>query len=160
MDRIPLTRGQSAIVDAEDYEWLIKFKWQAKWCSTTKSFYAARSLPRDKTGKRLAVMMHREIMGAQDGVEVDHRNHDTLDNRKSELRFASHAQNLWNTRVRRNNKCGFKGVIQRSATRWSARITINGKRRNLGHFRTPEEASRAYDRAAIEFYGAFAYQYV
>ena len=86
--RIPLTRDVSAIVDIEDYERLSKYKWHATICD--KRTIATRWT------KDATILMHREILGFPDSESIDHANGNSLDNRKSNLRPCSHAQNTWN----------------------------------------------------------------
>ena len=84
MKEIPLTQGQFAIVDDEDYERFSVYKWRVFFAKGTKSYYARRHSPMS-LGKRSTIFMHRDVMGAKHGEMVDHINHDTLDNRKSNL---------------------------------------------------------------------------
>lgn len=103
------------------------------------------------------VGMHRLIINAPDGLEVDHRNGNTLDNRLENLRLCAHEENMRNRRRRRDNACGLKGAtFVRRTGRWRAQIGINGKNRFLGDFATPEEAHAAYGRAAVALHGEFA----
>jgi HNH endonuclease len=122
---IELTQGQVAIVDDEDYDWLSEWKWFA--LQDGRTFYACRQLPSTKKKKRM-VWMHRQILGAESGQEVDHISGNGLDNRRSNLRMASHAENLSNQR--RRAKVGtsvFKGVSWRPQQgKWLARIRHNG----------------------------------
>lgn len=95
--------------------------------------------------------------GAWPKTQIDHINGQVDDNRLVNLRLATQSENLYNTRLRRNNTSGFKGVVWRaSCGRWQARITVGGDRKSLGHFLTPEEAYAAYCRAAAELHGDFA----
>lgn len=151
---IPLTQGQIALVDDEDVELLGDYRWQASWSRKTKTYYASRA--NHKNGERGTLAMHRVIMGAKRGQMVDHINHDTLDNRRSNLRFCTNAENVRNgSRHQRNH---LKGVYHRAPThKWAARISLNGKAINLGYFDTEEDAGKAYDRAAIEHFGEFAH---
>ncbi len=102
MKRIELTQGQFALVDNADYDWLNRFKWSADWNNHTKSFYAARN-SRTKNGKICSVSMAREILGLKcgDKFQADHKNHDTLDNRRANLRIVTSQQNHFN---RKNSK--------------------------------------------------------
>ena len=101
--------------------------------------------------------MHRMILGLGYGDErkADHENHDTLDNRRSNLRVATTSQNGSNSRVRKDNTSGFKGVGYRGG-RFLAYIRVNGKRSYLGTYGTAVEAALAYDAAAREHFGEYA----
>lgn len=151
---IPLTQGQFAKVDAEDFERLSKYKWRAYWNPRAKSFYAVRWSPRNHYERRL-IYMSREILNAQSGVQVDHIFHDTLDNRKSQLRPCTQTENSRNHRTARRNKSGLKGVTS-DGNRWRATIRVNGLQKHLGSFKTPEQAHEAYKNAALEMHGKFA----
>jgi len=156
MIEIPLTQGQVALIDDEDFEIVSKYKWYATWSPDTKSFYAMTNV-RKLDGKQTTLQMHRIIMNAQKGQQVDHFHRDTLDNRKSELRLCSGSQNQHNAVKRTDNTSGYKGVGWHKATqKWRARIKLNGKEKSLGYFATPELAHAAYCRAAAEFHGDFA----
>lgn len=151
--RIPLTQGQFALVDDADYEKLSQWKWYALWAKNTQSFYAMR---RDGSQR---VRMHRFILGLNTGDprQTDHRNRDTLDNRRSNLRIASASQNAANRRRQMNSKTKVKGVhFERDRQKWRARICVNGKYHDLGRFNTLEAASSAYKSAAESFFGEFA----
>jgi hypothetical protein len=156
MKKIQLTQGQFALVDDEDYERLSKVRWHAWWTHHTQSFYARRNSPR-VNGKRHLILMHREIMGEPDGVVVDHVNHNTLDNRRENLRACSHSENNHNQRKRCDNSSGFKGVSwNKRQKKWRAYIKINGKQQHLGYYTSEIEAAAAYDAAAAELHGDFA----
>ena len=86
---------------------------------------------------------------------ADHKNHDTLDNRSRNLRQSTVATNMWNRPIRADNTSGFIGVNLRKG-KWNARISVNGKRKHLGDFNTPEEAAHARDEAVKELHGEFA----
>lgn len=88
---------------------------------------------------------------------IDHVNGDPCDNRLSNLRICTHQQNLYNTRRRKNNTSGFKGVSRMSgSSRWVAYLHHNGKKKSLGCYPTAELAAAAYDKAANEIFGEFA----
>lgn len=148
---VPLTRGLRATVDAGDLERVGQFKWFAN--GQRGGEYAARHV-RTPSGQ-LTILMHRFIMDAPDGVEVDHVNGNRLDNRRSNLRLCSHRQNSCNTKVRKHNALGLKGV-RRSGKGFRAYIKNLGKQEQLGVFETAEAAAAAYDRRAQELYGRFA----
>jgi len=147
---IPLTQGKFAIVDAEDYDRLNQDKWYAGKCKNT--YYAGRV----EGGK--TIKMHREIMHAPKGVLVDHINHNGLDNRKSNLRLCTHAQNCYNQQACATGTSKYKGVSwHKSNSKWSARIRCDRKFYNLGEFDNQMEAAMAYDDKAVELFGEFAY---
>src|SRR5260221_5833659 len=99
---IALTNGHVAIVDAADFEWLSQSNWIAKKSSKADKFCAARYLD----GKTL--IMHGVILGTQPGEKVDHKNGDSLDNRRDNLRKATNAENQRNRGMTRSNTSGFK----------------------------------------------------
>lgn len=101
-------------------------------------------------------LLHRFLLGAQRGVLVDHQDHRTLDNRKTQLRCATRFQNSQNARPRRDSSTGLKGITP-GGSRYRARIMANGKRISLGSFPTAEEAALAYYQAALIHHGEFAF---
>lgn len=146
--KIKLTQGKYAIVDAEDFEELNKFKW-----SVTPKGYVHRS------SHNTTLRIHRVIMSAPKGVQVDHINGNRLDNRKENLRLCNNSENQRNCRVRKTNKSGYKGVgsVYGGVTKvFRARINVNKKQINLGVFETAEEAFKAYQEAAKKYHGEFA----
>ena len=156
MKEIELTQGQVALVDDEDFERINAYKWSAHWAAGTKSFYATRNSPW-VNGKRKSIKMHRSVTSSPDGVHVDHINHDTLDNRRGNLRVCTGGQNQANCRTRADNTSGFKGVCwHRGVRKWHAYLMVTSKRLHLGYFTTALEAAIAYDRAALEAFGEFA----
>lgn len=86
---------------------------------------------------------------------IDHINHDRADNRISNLRIASRAQNGMNQKIHRDNRTGFKGVTK-AGNRFAAQIRVNGKMKHIGNFATPQEAADAYKRYAESVWGEFA----
>jgi hypothetical protein len=100
---------------------------------------------------------HRMLMKPAEGLVVDHINGNSLDNRLSNLRLATPRQNAQNSKIRKHNKSGYKGVSFCKCTgKWVARIKVSGVYLNLGRFDTPELASAAYIKCADQFFGAFA----
>ncbi|MFZ0271036.1 MAG: HNH endonuclease [Acidobacteriaceae bacterium] len=157
---IPLTQEKLAVVDFDDYAIVKDHAWQAKSSDNGRAFYAVASLPRQKGKKRVFLRMHRIIMNASPDVQVDHRNGDGLCNRRSNLRFCGHVQNMMNSRRHRNKVSSrFKGVFLRSDNKrkWFASIQHNKKRQHLGSFDNEIDAATAYNEAATRLRGEFAH---
>lgn len=150
--KIPLTQGRFTLVDEEDYIWASKHK----WCFSTSTGYALRSLPR-VNGKKRHQYLHRAILGDRDGHCVDHINCQRLDNRRKNLRHATASESQRNKLTPRNNKSGFKGVIwNKMSKKWTARITVKNKSKFIGNFLSADEAYEAYKKAARTYFGEFA----
>jgi hypothetical protein len=155
--KIPLTQDKYTIVDPEDYEKLARYRWYA--LRIERSFYAVRQYKTNKgRGKYESVRMHQEIMGAAEGKVIDHINHNGLDNRKANLRFATIQQNTWNQRKSRGNYSSrYKGVAwSKRRKKWRTRITLNGRVTFIGHFDDERAAAMAYDAKAKELFGDYA----
>jgi hypothetical protein len=154
--RIPLTQGYFAVVDPVVYYVLVKFKWRLCKNKRKKTLYAERSI-RKSTGRYSRLLMHCQLMpDVPPGLLIDHANGDGLDNRLSNLRPATVAQNAWNARPRKS-RAGYKGVAwAKDKNLWRGNICVNGKRIHLGYFRTSVAAARAYDAAARKYFGEFA----
>lgn len=151
---ITLTRGLTAIVDADDFERLSQFRWFALSSGRpggTPRFVAARTIKTDAGRKTL--LMHREVLGAPPNFEVDHVNRNPLDNRKSNLRLATRSQNCANRRT--ENSTGYRGVSPHRR-RFKAVADHEGTTHRIGIFPTAVEAAQAYDRFARAHHGAFA----
>lgn len=148
---IPLTKDQFAIIDDADCELVSRYSWQAQWSPTTKSFYA-----RGRVGKK-HTLMHRLILKADAGQQVDHRNGNSLDNRRDNLRKATNAQNVRNGKKRSCNSSGYIGVhLHKKNQRWVAYVGHGYHINYLGSFATAKEAARVRDAKAIELHGEFA----
>ncbi len=155
MKEIQLTRGMVTVVDDEDYEVLAEYKWFAR--ESKRTFYAARDTPIGN-GKQTLVQMHREIMGATPGQEVDHWDGDGLHNWRKNLRYCTHSQNSAN-RHRKQPCCSsrYKGVTWSKGNRkWRAQIKFHAQHIHLGYFTLEEDAARAYNAAALEHFSEFA----
>lgn len=153
MQEIKLTQGKIALVDDENFEYLNQFK----WCSHKRrsTFYAVRN--EQKKGKSKTILMHREIMLANNSVEVDHKNLNGLHNYKENLRLCTSGQNRLNAKAHRDNKLKTKGVYwNRMVKKFMARIQIQGKEIYLGCFTVLADADQAYRVAELKYFGEFA----
>jgi len=153
--KIDLGEGEWAIVDPQDYYWLNNFKWYLR--GQGKKFYAIRSV-KYGPGKTKESRMHREIMSAPAGLLVDHKDGNSLDNRRENLRLATHSQNACNSQINKTkSKSRFRGVcLDKSNGRWFSTIRNHGKRIWLGYFDNEIETAKAYDEAARKYHGEFA----
>ena len=156
--QIPLTRGYFATVDGKDYDALAQWKWRAEWREDVSKYtiYAVRSAPGTNGKKR--IYMHRQIMNTPPGMWTDHIDSNGLNNRRSNLRLCTHAENQQNARPRKGASSRYKGVSWHKVwKKWHARIRHNGKIISLGYFTSEIEAALAYNEAAIELFGEFAW---
>lgn len=148
--QISLTRGQVALVDDEDFDYLNQWK----WCVDSYG-YAVRT--HGKRPNRFTMWMHRLIMNTPKGMDTDHINGNRLDNRKSNLRVCNRSQNKCNVTKHKDNKSGYKGVSWFTRNKkWQAQIMIEGKTLFLGYYDTPEDAAVAYNKAAVEQHQEYA----
>lgn len=162
--QIPLRRRDGtvidyALVDESDAALVSGYHWRRQASKGSKTFYATRSVY--ENGKWVKAWMHREVMGlprgkAPGGLEVDHVNHNGLDNRRSNLRTATPAMNQHNTGRRKettpNDPRLRYGDIKRSQYRnvvwnrrdeqWEVRVRFDNKRYYLGTFADEHEAGR------------------
>lgn len=152
---IQLAKGYTTIIDDEDAD-LSRIQWGTLGKTRV---YARKGVWSNK--KVIDFFLHRIIAERvfdriiSKGEEVDHINGDTLDNRRINLRIVTRAQNMWNRKLNKNNKSGYKGV-SKDGNLWRAAIQKNKQRITLGWFKTPKEAHEAYCKAAAELFGEFA----
>lgn len=160
MKKIKLTRGYFAIVDDDDFKILSQFKWTAQPKGDGR-VYAYRMSKRTKPfEKRKIIFMHRELMDVDSNHVVDHKNHNTLDNRRSNLRIATHAENMRNRIIQKNNKWGTPGItfIKNNKIKpW--RVTLRNNLvwpKYIGSFKTLKEASTKYIEASKKYHGEYS----
>jgi hypothetical protein len=148
---IPLTQGQFALIDDEDFERVSKYKWCA-WKGGSNIFYAQRTA-KTKYGWR-PLLMHTFLMNKK---SIDHINNIGTDNRKENLRLCNQSQNNANRRKQKNCSSQFKGVCwYKRDKKWVASIEYKEKQYYLGRFNSEINAALAYNKKAKEFFGEFA----
>lgn len=163
MKKIPLTLGLWAKVDDDDFAFLSQYKWQARRSKNGRTVYASHAYV--KNGKVKNTQMSRMIMNPPKDKLVDHINHDGIDNRRSNLRICTDTENNRNmSKSQRKLTSKYKGVLlhkdksHHRNKQWRAQIREGkGKIRYLGYFWTEKEAAIAYNRAAQQLFGEFAF---
>lgn len=147
---IQLSRGKVALVDTEIINRLKVHRWAA-WYSGNR-WYAKTRIDGSE------ILMHRFILNVPEGKQVDHINGDGLDNRRCNLRICVPSQNMMNQTNFRGGTSKFKGVSwYKAGEKWRAYINKDGRQISLGYFEDEKQAARAYDEAAAELFGEFAY---
>jgi hypothetical protein len=145
--RIPLSKGYFAVIDAADCERVSAHKWCASVCGHT--VYAMRRV-KGPDGKRRPVMLHRFLMDAPNGRDVDHIDGDGLNNTRANLRVVERAVNAWN----RKHGAKPKGIfLDKKTGKWRSQIVSGGMRFDLGYHATPEEAREAYEAGRLRYQG-------
>lgn len=134
------------IIDHEDYEKIKNYKWKVA--------------NRDNTVKnnKIGILSRFLLNVTEFKIEVDHKNHNRLDNRKENLRKCNRSQNEINKGINKNNTSGYKGVyIDKKQKKWISRIFKDNKEYYLGAYSNIKDAAKAYNNAAIKHHGEFAY---
>lgn len=144
---VGLNRGMTALFDVEHVDLIGRSNWSMLNC---KGGPYARSQSKRLTNQ----LMHRALTGVPTGMVVDHKNHDTLDNRSPNLRVCTQEQNLWNQRGSKRSLP--KGVYPTPSGRYVSQISRGGRRETLGPFDTPEQAGAAYAARSKTLHGEFA----
>jgi len=157
MTRIPLTQDRFALVDDEDVEKVLQFSWHAHKRKSSGCWYAMSDFP-GRTKARRYTPLHRFVMNALPGEEIDHRNGDGLDCQKQNLRRVTQQQNKQGfTRKCEGCTSPFRGVSwDKARGLWAVRLKADGKQLFLGRFDDEMEAAKAYDSAAFTHFGEFA----
>lgn len=147
---IPLTQGQTAIIDEVDYRRVSTLKWHARRDSHVNDLWYAM---RKDGAYDPTILMHRFVIGARKGDKVDHVNGNGLDNRRFNLRLASHANNLANMAIRPRGSSKYKGVYFDTASKkWAAQINQT----RIGRYTNEIDAAKAYNAVATLLFGEFA----
>lgn len=143
------SNGNKFLFDLDDFDRIKDYFW-----TVTTGYVESESFC--NCNKRMK--FHRYIMNCQDNsLDIDHINHNTFDNRKSNLRIVTRSQNQMNTILRSNNKSGVKGVYK-NGDKWIATIQVNKKRKYLGSYSLFDEAVKARKEAEETYFGEFAYK--
>ena len=139
MKRIPLTQGKHALVDDQDYDWLMTWRWHV--ITSKYTCYAGTSTKED--GLYCTLLMHRIVTMCPPRLEPDHLNHNGLDNRKENLAVGTRRMNQSNRNEKTSSK--YVGVDwYKNTKKWRARIKVQGKSEHLGLFDNEHDAHIAY----------------
>lgn len=150
MKEIILTQGKIALVDDEDFDYLNQFKW----------YYQKGYAARKKMNKH--ILMHRDILLYHNILKfdkqiIDHIDHNTINNKKENLRICTNSENSRNQIKNKNGTSKYKGVDwKHREKKYRARICVNYKNIHLGFFEKEKDAARAYNEAAVKYHGSFA----
>lgn len=146
--------GIRVFVDDDDHGYLSEHTWHL-----SKNGYVSRSYwkPNQTNG---TIYMHRLIMDAPKGMDVDHKDLNRFNNQKSNLRIATRSQNMANT-PSRSGHSKYKGVSRLNRPNmkkpWLSYIRVEGKMYYNGYYETQEEAAHIYNQFAEQIFGEFAY---
>ena len=152
MKKIKLTKGKYALVDNKDFNFLNQWKWHL-----SDSGGVVRVIGSVKNKNRKNVWMHRLILSPHNNMQVDHINHNRLDNRRKNLRVCTQSENNQNKGAKIDNTSGYKGVSKHKGwNKWVAEIMAKGVRIRVGGFNTPKEAFKVYCKLAKKYHGKFA----
>jgi len=153
--KIKLTQGKYALVDDKDFKTMNEVKWYLYSNKKHDCMYAMREV--SLKGKKTNIWMHRLILGAPRNKSVDHINGNGLDNRRKNLRLATHSQNMKNRKINKNNTSGYKGVCWNVAAKaWVVYIGVNGEKKYEGMFDSKLKAHQAYVTACQKYHGTYA----
>ena len=154
-------KGKFALVDEGDFARVNKHKWWLRKANRKKRQLPYVYTSKKKNGKSTGILMHRLILKAKEGELVDHINHNTLDNRRCNIRICTASQSNFNLRPKKRTAeiaSRYKGVCWHTiGKKWSSYIGKHGKVKYLGLFMEEKDAAKAYNEAAKELFGEFAY---
>lgn len=145
------SKGDIIKIDLEDFDKVKDYCWS----KNSVGYAQARVLD----GRNSVILMHRLIMNATPSDIVDHKNHNELDNRKSNLRMCSQSENMANQKLSKANTSGHKGVYwNKEKSKWSAQIGHRGRKIRLGYFENIEDAIKAREEAELKYFGKYRYK--
>ncbi len=137
MKKISLSSGHDTLVDDDDYNKYSKHNW---WLNCNG--YTYRQVQNNYKVK--TIFLHRIVAETPEGLDTDHINRNKLDNRRSNLRVVTRSQNMLNINPTKSNRSGYVGVsLHKKSGRWRAYVTINGKQKSFGYYKTPNDAYEA-----------------
>lgn len=152
-------KDYEVLIDDEDFERVSQYKWRPmenkRALVENRVYFQTHSY---KDGKIIYLLLHRFLMGVSPGIKkvVDHKDLNTLNCQKENLRICSYNQNNMNQRIRKNNTSGYKGVSwSKRDKKWEAYINLNKKKIHLGLYFSPELAYEAYCVASLKYHNDF-----
>lgn len=152
---VSLSKGKFAIIDAQDADYINQWKWT--YLSSGYAFRRKYLGVVDGKEQSEYILMHRLLMDCPEGYEVDHINHNRLDNRKSNLRIVTRAQNTHNAGIRSDNTSGHKNIYWYKAyKKWMVTVGANGKSHFIGYYDKLDEAVEAKKLAIKRLHGEYA----
>lgn len=156
MKIIKTTNNIEFFVDDEDFELVNSYKWRA--VEHGRGFRVSRGNCHTRNGNwhSKCALVHRFLLKAEKHQIIDHIDGNPLNNQRSNLRFCTFQQNLWNKPLRKDSKSGVIGVRRNKNNSFTVRIQISGKRLCLGTFNSIKEAASKYNEAATIHFGEFA----
>lgn len=142
------------LYDDEDHGKILKHTWGIS--KYGNNFYAKTMI--GEKNKQKILYLHRFILNAKYGDIIDHKDNNTLNNKKSNIRFCSHQNNMMNRKPEKNSSSKFKGIYyNKNSNLWHSQIYKNFKKIHLGYFENEIDAALAYNGAAKYLFGKYAY---